>query len=814
MGTWKIGPIPLLVLSIPIMIILSGIGWILPMEICLGSYTEHVVTREAPAGYYRIAQAVSDYPGIVVQNGSSYDIMSSLSLPASKSLYLGPGENLQFARGAYMNLSAPPFFEGSEEPLKFSPMKNGTFWGGINIYEADPTTIPIFHRVSISGAKIGIRTSGGADIEVTGSSFQNCERSGIEAFGPTSAGTSVTIEDTSFTSCGNYGIHFSEISSALIVNVSAFECITGIRAFKSQLLLEDSNLLDSFALGLSLVNSEATISRTVVNETEGRSTTATHQIISLNSSLILEDSWIDGGKQCILLQQGSDMEMKGSTVMGGFTDCIQAIGSSIIMNDSRISDAVESAVHMVDSTLWGKDLDLDDNGKGTGDVVYSTLYMDRSQAHLESSSVTGSGDAHFHLNSSRISIANSTQGNFGNYPIILQSSSSADYINSRPPSDARFKDILSFTRYSITPMVSTTSYTTGGPLENVQVDIEDREGTLIGSSLTGSDGNAGPFLLNVYTNTSSGTINRLPFRILASLKDHEVSVLDMDTPQIEMEMVLFPPNSPPTLNLVSPVNGTIVDGNVVVQGYISDDLDIFKLRYRVDQSSYFTMDLGSVGENGYFEISLDPGTLSKGEHQLWIHAFDGSHLSTPEIRRVISNTSGLDDSDSDGIPDILEDLNGNGEVDENETDPEDPDTDDDGLLDGIELDDSDGFTTDPLKADTDGDFILDGTEDANGNGRLDENETDPNNSDTDQDGRSDLDDLYPLDPERWEDPDEGNEGSSIILVLVVIIFVLVLILGYALYQRLSIPGGSTKEDIPENGDPSNYRRRGRGPNRE
>jgi hypothetical protein len=198
------------------------------------------------------------------------------------------------------------------------------------------------------------------------------------------------------------------------------------------------------------------------------------------------------------------------------------------------------------------------------------------------------------------------------------------------------------------------------------------------------------------------------------------------------------------------------------------------------------MEIEDVGEGGYFEILLDPSPLSKGEHQLWIHAFDGSHLSSPEIRRIISNVSGLDDTDNDGIPDILEDMNNNGVVDENETDPGDPDTDDDGLLDGIEIDDSDGYTTDPLDPDTDGDFLLDGTEDSNGNGRVDGNETDPNLADTDGDGVSDLDDRYPLDPDRTVEIDQGDEDSSFVLVLAIIIFVLVLILGYALYLRISV----------------------------
>ena len=104
------------------------------------------------------------------------------------------------------------------------------------------------------------------------------------------------------------------------------------------------------------------------------------------------------------------------------------------------------------------------------------------------------------------------------------------------------------------------------------------------------------------------------------------------------------------------------------------------------------------------------------------------------------------DSDEDGITDGDEDANHNGQVDDDETDPCDIDTDGDGLQDGTEIGltlddigpdtdagvfqpDLDPFsTTDPLNPDTDGDGIPDGVEDANHDGRLDADETDPGNT--------------------------------------------------------------------------------------
>jgi cysteine-rich repeat protein len=94
----------------------------------------------------------------------------------------------------------------------------------------------------------------------------------------------------------------------------------------------------------------------------------------------------------------------------------------------------------------------------------------------------------------------------------------------------------------------------------------------------------------------------------------------------------------------------------------------------------------------------------------------------------------LDDRDGDGIPDDIEDLIG--------TDPDDPDTDGDGLSDGEEVAGSDPFVydlgtdTDPLDADTDDDGISDGDE-VRGTGPLDGVATNPLDCDTDDDGLCD-----------------------------------------------------------------------------
>ena len=124
------------------------------------------------------------------------------------------------------------------------------------------------------------------------------------------------------------------------------------------------------------------------------------------------------------------------------------------------------------------------------------------------------------------------------------------------------------------------------------------------------------------------------------------------------------------------------------------------------------------------------------------------------------------DCDNDGISNGDEDANGNGIVDNGETDPNDADTDDDGINDGDEVFGEDGVAdsgdeSDPLdpcdpnvfailNIDCDEDGLTNGQEDANDNGIVDADETDPSNPDTDGDGINDGDELIgvsnPLDP--------------------------------------------------------------------
>ena len=121
---------------------------------------------------------------------------------------------------------------------------------------------------------------------------------------------------------------------------------------------------------------------------------------------------------------------------------------------------------------------------------------------------------------------------------------------------------------------------------------------------------------------------------------------------------------------------------------------------------------------------------------------DGDGL-TDEIEEMADTDPFDADTDDDGILDGVEDKNHNGVVNTGESDPRKIDTDNDGIQDGTELGytlgdigpdtDTSKFepdldpttTTNPLKSDTDGDGWDDGEEDINHNGQVDPGETDP-----------------------------------------------------------------------------------------
>ena len=146
----------------------------------------------------------------------------------------------------------------------------------------------------------------------------------------------------------------------------------------------------------------------------------------------------------------------------------------------------------------------------------------------------------------------------------------------------------------------------------------------------------------------------------------------------------------------------------------------------------------------------------------------GCAIFTAEVDGITRTDPQNNDTDGDGLNDSMEAL-------VLLTDPTSPDTDSDGISDGIEYNGSYGDPaqgSDPRDNNTDGDFLDDGEEDLNGNGVIDTGETDPtrvdDDGDFDEDGIQNWEennsctfwDISDSDGGGVDDGDEGFPGQT------------------------------------------------------
>ncbi len=188
----------------------------------------------------------------------------------------------------------------------------------------------------------------------------------------------------------------------------------------------------------------------------------------------------------------------------------------------------------------------------------------------------------------------------------------------------------------------------------------------------------------------------------------------------------------------SPYWGYCYDGGEAdrkVQGLRGNQL------YPLDRFFYSKGELGSQRSRTTVTSSTDLASIARSKataepilpvsYREILHGGDLCYVMSSVILPVST------DNDGDGANNMLEKMSG--------TDPNNPDTDGDGISDGQEL-----FVlrTNPLTFDSDSDGLPDGLEDKNQNGKLDSGETDPNNADTNRDGLCDGDGTASGCPER------------------------------------------------------------------
>ena len=210
------------------------------------------------------------------------------------------------------------------------------------------------------------------------------------------------------------------------------------------------------------------------------------------------------------------------------------------------------------------------------------------------------------------------------------------------------------------------------------------------------------------------------------------------------------------------LSGGNLNGNNAVIYSKFGDIDISNNQASVNGLIYapfgtVTIDCDNFNLNGLIiaqNVVIDGGGVNINYNSSWAE-FVGTE--SEELNWTMDDWKYLADTDNDGLPNLIEKEIG--------SDPYDPDTDGDGLLDGYE---ALTLGTDPTKSDTDDNGVLDCDEDFDedglSNGQEYELGTEPYNDDTDGDGLKDGEEIYTYgtDPLKVDTDDDGlDDGDEI-----------------------------------------------------
>jgi hypothetical protein len=329
----------------------------------------------------------------------------------------------------------------------------------------------------------------------------------------------------------------------------------------------------------------------------------------------------------------------------------------------------------------------------------------------------------------------------------------------------------------------TAKYSNQEPVKNSDIKIRINE-TLSWTGMTDTSGDysvliTAPSDTGVYDVNVSVKNGSLEYYNETSITVSEESFPDL---AIGIEDIVFistytPPAVDSEVNITVTVHnsGSAHCENVEVSFYLGDPTSENLLG--TDEISQITAgDTGTswmkwTAQNGTHDISIVLDPLNTIEE-----SFEDNNEATKSIFVDM-------DFDGDGIGDIADFDDDNDNVDDE--DDEFPynslewlDTDSDGVGNNADLDDDD-------------DGLLDTEEDKNQNGVRDAGETDSLLEDTDNDGKSDLVDYYPLDNKKWEKPKE--EDPFLFLMIMLILVIVAVIVAVLVVWR---SGRKPSEEIP------------------
>ncbi|WP_051620491.1 S-layer homology domain-containing protein [Paenibacillus sp. UNC451MF] len=217
--------------------------------------------------------------------------------------------------------------------------------------------------------------------------------------------------------------------------------------------------------------------------------------------------------------------------------------------------------------------------------------------------------------------------------------------------------------------------------------------------------------------------------------------------------IIYDPDAP-AIFITSPSTepyATVYQSILTLSGTARDNQALSSVTYAVYYDSVTDGVYGTAV--GTANWSIPNLQLKPGYNMVTVTATDSANNKV-SASIIIFNAV---DTDSDGLPDFLEATIG--------TDPANPDTDGDGLLDGYEYI---VLQTDPLKRDTDGNGVTDDAEDFDADGLTNIQEmalkTNPYSADSDGDGLPDSQEIatYRTDPMKKDTDGDGlGDGGEI-----------------------------------------------------
>lgn len=289
--------------------------------------------------------------------------------------------------------------------------------------------------------------------------------------------------------------------------------------------------------------------------------------------------------------------------------------------------------------------------------------------------------------------------------------------------------------------------------------------------------------LEVTIYEENGTVTLLPKKDWSGLETLTFYAFD-GVAEIgdEVNITVTPVNDPPETPVIkSPTDKTKIDEGAALNFRATcDDPD---LDYGDVLTYTWTYDIsGDIGVGK----TVNDFVLPLGTHIITVEVSDQENKnSTASITITVEETA-TTDTDDDTLPNIWERDNG--------LDPDDPtDADEDPDEDGLSNLEEYQEETDPQDEDSDGDGLTDGDE-------VNVHQTNPNRSDTDRDGHDDGEDEFPLDSTRWEKEDKADsedDSSMMYIVIIIVIIIIVVILVFLFVIRPKMKKEPEEEEAEE-----------------